>query len=469
VTTNKAPFDALPYATATIDQLRPEALAGKRVVVWGAGSHGGGLAAARWCADAGARVAILDRRPPRELPEAMAEAGIRGWPWHLGESRHPAVRHADLIIVSPAIPPQALARLPQDAAPVACADALFFAVHTGPRIAVSGTKGKSTTTSMCGRLLDWPVGGNSHEPLIEVMKRYGTGTPIACELSSFQIWHLRPIAPSFTLGLMTSLHRDHIDWHGSEEHYRASKLSLLDWCDAVITPPELRQVSGEYADLGSEIRYQDRRFVCHDGTVIAERDHLSLPGEHNAVNAALALTAAVHMGLDPAIAGIRLSQISPLPHRLEAVHTCGKLHFIDDSIATTPEAAIAGLRSVDQPIAIILGGADKGADYASLASMVASLGAKPVCLGRTAPLIASALEARGLTPVSCSNLSDAIHAAVDQLKGAGTVLLSPGCASTDQFADFADRGDQFCALAQEHWGGRTDDLSATVERYLDRV
>ena len=462
-------LDGLELPTLPPEELVPERLAGKRILVWGAGTHGGGLAAATWCDRAGARVAILDRRPPRELPEVMAEVGKRGWPWHLGEARHPAVRNCDLIVASPAIPPAALASLPPDAAPVVCPEALCFAVHRGARIAVTGTKGKSTTAAMCGTLLDWAVGGNSHQPLLDLLRAYGPSAPLVCELSSFQLWHLRAFKPRFTLGLMTSLHRDHIDWHGSEAHYRASKLALLDWCDAVVLPPELAAISDHHPVLETEVVYRDGVFVLPDGRQVARREHLPLPGEHNAANAALALTAAIHLGLDPTIVGIRLTQVSPLPHRLQPIHASGDLVFVDDSIATTPEATIAGLAACHGPLAVILGGADKGADYAALATAVAGRGARAVCLGKTGGAIRDLLLAQGIDAPMTSDMTAAVRTAVDQLGGHGTVLLSPACASTDMFADFAERGDRFAEAACTGWPSADQALDAACAHYADLV
>ena len=427
----------------------PASLAGARVILWGAGRHGGGLAAAHHCTREGAKVSILDRRAPRELPEVMAEAAINGWTWHLGEHRHPAWRRADLIVASPAIPPRALAALPANSPPVVGADALFFARHRGPRIAITGTKGKSTTAAITGELLDWQVGGNSYVPLLDLLHRHGPDLPVVCELSSFQLWYLRQQQPQMSAVGITNIHTDHLDWHPDAEHYRRCKLALLGWSDAIAVHDDLAEQAGDRRL--PTVRLDDGgNFVTPDGTLIAKRSQLPLPGNHNARNACIALTLALHARLDPGIAGIRLTAVNPLPHRLQTVHRAPPFTYIDDSIATTPEATLAGLSTVEGPLAVILGGADKGGDFTELAGAMRERGAKAVCLGQTAQHLEHCLAAHGILAPVVKNLPDAIKQAVTLLgPEGGTVLLSPACASTDMFTDFAARGDAFAEAVND--------------------
>ena len=193
-------------------------------------------------------------------------------------------------------------------------------------------------------------------------------------------------------------------------------------------------------------------FRTRSGRLIADRRTCALPGDHNAGNAALALTAALHLGLDPGIAGIRLAFLQPLPHRLQTVHEAGDLRFVDDSIATNPVSTLAAIDAVDGPLAVLLGGGDKGAAWDGLAAALKRRGATSVCLGTTGPRIHAALCATGVPSHLVANLAQAVPAAVRTLAGVGTVLLSPACASTDQFRDFAHRGEEFARLARLHLG-----------------
>lgn len=405
-------------------------LAGRRVLVWGWGRHGGGAAAARFCAERGARVEILDARPAEDLGAAVP------WPWHVGDGAHPALQAADLVVASPAIPPRAW---PAGHPPVASPEGLFLAHHRGPRAAVTGTKGKSTTAAILGRLLGWEVAGNGWEPLLDLLARRGPEVPVVCEMSSFQAWYLREQKPAFALGLLTTLATDHLDWHPDVGHYRGAKLALLGWCEAVVTA-----VSVEAGPPRIPLATCDgERFHAPDGAWLADRADLALPGPHNAANACLALAAALHLGRPRQGLRADLRQVVSLPHRLQTVHAAGAWRCIDDSIATTPESAMAALAAISGPLAVILGGSDKGADWGGLAAAVAQRGARPVLIGQTAPRIAAALAGSGVAAARAADLDAAVRACLAALPAGGSILLSPACASFDMFRGFEDRGRRF--------------------------
>ena len=406
-------------------------LHGAKVVIWGWGRHGGGGAAARHCAARGAHVAVLDRTTAVDLG-----ADFRG-PWHVGDASHPAFAAADLIVASPAIAPRAW---PAIHPPRICPEGLFFAAHRGPVVAVTGTKGKSTTVRMLSTLLQWTPGGNSYEPLLDVQERLGIEAQVVAELSSFQLWYLAEQPPTLELALLTSLSVDHLDWHPDLAHYRQAKLALLTWAKRCVGH------AGDAPGLTCPLSVVDGSFRLGE-TILARRSDLALPGDHNVRNAALAISAALALGLDPHLVAERLRRVVGLPHRLATVHVADGFTYVDDSIATTPEAAMCALAALDGPLAIILGGSDKGADFTVLASAVAKRGAQPILIGSTAPRIAAALDAVQ-TPWSVhTNLSQAVAAARSALPDGGTVLLSPACASFDWFQGFEDRGRRFALAA----------------------
>jgi len=420
-------------------------LAGKRVLIWGIGRHGGGVAAAVHCVAAGARVTLLDRQPPAELGADGAEVIRQGWDWVVGDASHAVFRACDLVVPSPAIPPRAW---PTRAPPAVSPEALFFAAHRGQRVAVSGTKGKSTTALLLGRLLGWEVGGNSNPPLLALLARHGAQVPLVCELSSFQLWYLRAHAPRFAAAVLTNLGADHLDWHGDLAHYHACKLPLAGWAGVCAVPDDLRPRLPAGALPLPPVRLDDGAFVASDGAVLARRDDLALIGAHNAANAAQALAVARALGVAVADLATRLRTAQALPHRLQEVHRVGGWRFIDDSIATNPAATSAALAAIDGPLAVILGGSDKGADFADLAATVATRGARPHLIGATAALLAEALAGQGIAAPRHGDLATAVTAAVANLPNGGTVLLSPACASLDQFRDFADRGERFAVAAR---------------------
>jgi len=427
-------------------------LAGRRVLLWGYGTHGGGLAAARYCSRQGAVVSILDLKPPEQLGAGGAEAVQQGWSWHLGDARHPAFDQADLIVASPAIPPRAW---PDRHPPITSPEALFCAAHRGPRIAVSGTKGKSTTAHLCASLLGWSVTGNSNEPMLESLMRLGVDAPMVCELSSFQLHYLHDHAPRFLATVFTSLACDHLDWHPDLAHYHASKLRLLAWSDDCIVAPELAHLVPQGTRQLPGVSYRDGVFLASSGRRVALRGDLRLLGEHNARNACLALSVALAYGGPEVSANpaARLRSIRALPHRLELVHAARGVRFVNDSIATTPEAACAGLAAIEGPLAIILGGSDKGADFRDLAAAVSMRGAWPITIGQTGEEIACLLAGHGITAGRADGLEAAIRLCLFALQGGGTVLLSPACASFDMFHGFDDRGRRFAEAARSQCPG----------------
>lgn len=402
-------------------------LAGARVLVWGLGRHGGGLSAARLCAAEGARVGILDAQPAAACGGDGAAALAEGFACHVGDAAHPAFRSADLIVPSPAIPPRAW---PQAHPPVASPEALALERHRGRRVGVTGTKGKSTTALLAGAALGWRVAGNSWRPLCEAVLA-DPAADLVCELSSFQLWYLGAGMPRFDAAILTLLASDHLDWHPDVAHYRAAKLALLRRADAVAAAPQALPLLPPGLPLLPPA---------------AEPDGLRVPGAHNRANAALAAAVVAHLGAADALARMRAAE--PLPHRLRTVHAGGGIAFVDDSIATTPEAAIAGIAAFAGPLAVILGGSDKGADFAALAAAVARRGARPVLLGQTAARIRERLQAAGVASVGAADMAEAVRLAAGLVAGGGTVLLSPACASFDMFRGFDHRGACFAAAAR---------------------
>jgi UDP-N-acetylmuramoylalanine--D-glutamate ligase len=424
-------------------------LSQRSVLIWGFGRHGGGLAAARWCAARGARISILEQKPAADFGPPGAEAVSQGWEWHVGDAGHPAFARAELVVASPAIPPRAW---PERHPPRTSPEALFFAEHRAPRVAVTGTKGKSTTANIVATLLGWGLAGNSHEPLLEWLAREGAAQPVVCELSSFQLWYLAELKPRFEVALFTSFARDHLDWHPSVEHYRETKLAMLTWAGACAVAPEMELMPLRCAPRLPKVVCMAGAFRAGDGSELAKREDLPLPGDHNARNACLAIAAALKLGVPRSELPMRLRRVKGLPHRLEAVHDDARggatWRYVNDSIATTPESAIAGMNALAGPLAVILGGSDKGADFVELAAAVARRGAHAVVMGQTGARIAAALALYGLRPPVAATIDEAVALAKAQLPKGGTVLLSPACASFDMFNGFEDRGRRFVAAAR---------------------
>lgn len=324
-------------------------------------------------------------------------------------------------------------------------------------IAVTGTKGKSTTTAMiahCARALGLrtALAGNIGLPLLDLDGQHADLWAI--ELSSFQTGEAGPVE----VGVVVSLGEEHLDWHGSRERYVADKLKLADVSRTLL-------VDGDSALLMERTAHHPRRelFGGADGwhvsgesihrggeSIVALKD-LPLHGLHNARNACAALAAIELLGLDARMAAASLRGFQPLPHRLTPLGDCNGIEWIDDSISTTPDAALAALLSLHgRDVTLVLGGFDRGLAWDAVAQALAAQSPRAVVAqGAAGPRIARVLrEARIDCPIEeTADLAAAVALARERTPPGGVVLLSPGAPSFDQFKDYAERGRVFAQLA----------------------
>ncbi|MBI3722941.1 UDP-N-acetylmuramoyl-L-alanine--D-glutamate ligase [bacterium] len=484
-----------------------------RVLVFGLGTFGGQIAVARFFARAGSRVTVTDKKPREKLQESVAGLEGLGVRFVLGEHREQDFLETDLVVRSPAVPPTHELVLKARAAGVRVTTEIELTLSRlrAPYAAVTGTKGKSTTTALLGAMLREQfgrvrIGGNIGRPLLEEAAEIGPDEKVVVELSSFMAEDLALARaagerlPAPVLLAITSLAPEHLDRHGSKEAYYAAKLSLLDGMlreDALVYTAS---VGGD--DLTREIEKRDRERlparggpVCirpgaslstcarlvdgkivQGGTPLFPACDLALAGEHNLENAALAAVAARLLGAGPEAIARAVRSFRALPHRLETVATDreGRV-FVNDSIATTPEAAVSGLRAFAPrgPVVLLLGGRSKGADLAFLEQEVATNAHAAVCLGETGSALAEGIARRvracqeegrafgckcrassipgsGHDPrvVLAPRFEDAFAIARELCPPGGVVLLSPAFSSYDMFRNFEERGESFARLAR---------------------
>ncbi len=431
--------------------MRVSELDGRRIGLWGAGREAAATFRALG-APAGVVVATDD-------PVAGdGRAAFPGATFADGPDAWRALAQTDVVVRSPGI-----SRYRPDVAQLAAAGPalttatnLWFAEHGDECvIGVTGTKGKSTTASLIAALTAAAgarveLAGNIGRALLDVLQPDLRPDAWVVELSSYQ---LADLDRSPCIAVVVNLYREHLDWHGSEERYVADKLNLLahePWTVVLngrderlaAAAPEgservLFGVEGGFDAVGHT--------VVRDGAPIVDLRRTALLGAHNALNVAAALTAAEVAGWLPADPQAALAGFEPLPHRLQTVATDGGVRFVDDSISTTPESAVAALEALaGQPVALLVGGQDRGQDFAPLAAAVAAHGAVLTVVGM--PDNGSrALAAIGdAAPTQmAADLDDAVGRARAALPGAGVVLLSPAAPSYGRFADFTQRGERF--------------------------
>jgi len=336
--------------------------------------------------------------------------------------------------------------------------ALWFGANPDGRVvAVTGTKGKSTTTALiahCARALGvrTALAGNIGLPLLELD---GQRADLwAIELSSFQTGEAGPV----DLGVVVSLGEEHLDWHGTRERYVGDKLKLADVSRTLLVDaksPLLMQRTATHVqrrtfDDASGWHIADG-FIRHGGDEVLPVRELPLHGTHNAHNACAALAAIELLGLDARAASRSLAVFKPLPHRLTSLGVRDGVEWIDDSISTTPDAALAALESLrGRPVTLILGGHDRGLDWTGFAQ---TLRVRPVhavvVQGAAGTRIANTLRDAHVecTVERADDLADAVVRAKVAAQPGGVVLLSPGAPSFDQFRDYAERGRTFARLA----------------------
>jgi len=436
--------------------MRIAELAGRRVAVWGFGREG--RAAIR---------AIHAKLPQLPLALYCSESEVAAArdfdPALTVYGREPdavALSAYDVVVKSPGISiyKPAVATAQTQGTLFTSGTALWFAENPDARvIAVTGTKGKSTTTALVAHLaralgVRTALAGNIGLPLLELQDQHADVWAI--ELSSFQTGEAGPLE----LGVVTSLYEEHLDWHGSRERYVADKLKLADAAHSLLvnaTQPALLERVQRHPRL---LRFgHDAGWHVAEGHIrrgaqaVFPLARMAAPGVHNALNACAALAALADLGMDALAAAPALAMFKPLPHRLQPLGMQDGLDWINDSISTTPQATLAALDSLaGREVTVIAGGHDRGLDWSDFVrSAKDRTGLRIVTQGANGPRIAQALrQAKASVPLGeAEDFADAVAMARTVTPVGGVVLLSPGAPSFDQFKDYAERGRRFAELA----------------------
>jgi len=450
---------------------------GIRVTV--AGAARSGIAAAEFLASRGAVVTVSDMRPEVEDRARLETRGIR---LELGGHRTETFTDADLVVLSPGVPPDQ----PVVAAARARGVAVLGEVELASRflpgrvIAITGTKGKSTTTALTARMLgaagfDVTVGGNIGAPLSAQIDGSHPGTLHVVETSSFQLEQIETFHP--WIAVMLNFSPDHLDRHATVDEYARAKGRIFenqspgDWAVVNADDPTVLRL----ADAGrAAIRRFSRGRTLAEGTsvdggwVVTRRGDrverlvplsaIHLLGPHLVDDVLAAATVAWLAGASPDAMTEAVDGFHGLEHAMELVATVGGVRFVNDSKATNVESALRAIESFDRGLVPILGGRFKGGDLALLRGPLAARSTAVVAIGESADRMARAFE--DVVPVRrASSLREAVETAFALAGPSGTVLLAPACASFDMFRDYAERGRQFrdevARLAREGNDGTT--------------
>ncbi|MCX5662629.1 MAG: UDP-N-acetylmuramoyl-L-alanine--D-glutamate ligase [Planctomycetota bacterium] len=473
-------------------------LSSKRVVVMGLGRFGGGVGVSRFLASRGARVLVTDQAPADDLRGSLAKLAGLPIDYRLGEHRADDFASADLVVINPAVDPR---NNPFIQAAVAAGVPLTSEIrllidHLPDRgrrrtIGITGSAGKSTTTAMIGHILNARlragalsgaeavhIGGNLGGSLLDRIDTIAPCDWVVLELSSFMLEGMADDTWSPHVAVVTNLAPNHLDRHGTLAEYAAAKQVILEHQtphDVAILGPLPR---GLFHPRTAQVKWLE----TWSNLVGKLEIPLLIPGEHNQLNARAAIEAVGPAGVDRHDAAAALADFPGLPHRLQFV--CehggeGGVRYYNDSKATTPEAAELALRAFPPGVVhIILGGYDKGSDLAPLARFASRHCRAIYTLGVTGPAIAAAAAAPELDAASvhgpsvdvpscgaagwgpddrakvvpCKNLDEAIAHAAGSARRGEVVLLSPACASWDQFENFERRGAAFVEAILKYTG-----------------
>jgi UDP-N-acetylmuramoylalanine--D-glutamate ligase len=458
--------------------IRDPDLQGLRVLVVGLAKSG--FAAARLANDKGAQVLVVDRRAEAELgrlPQRLRTLGVEVRP-----GGHPArlADDADLLVISPGVPSDVeLLRAARDrGVPVWAETELAARFCRGRVIGITGSNGKSTVTTMAGQILRGAqipggTGGNLDTPFSELLAADERYAVHAVELSSFQLEWVEALRPD--VAVIVNLSPDHLDRYASYDDYARAKARLLEVQEpsgaAVLNADDRDSarfhdaVRGRLHTFSTRHEVERGAFLRDDRLTLRteygeeeliDANELPLPGEHNVANALAAALACRLAGCVPRaiIAGLRAYR--PLAHRLEPIAEVGGVRFYNDSKATNSASMLRALNSfASGSVHLILGGQDKGTDWRRLADEIGARAKRVLLVGEAAPTLERALSGR-TTPQNCRTVPQAVRIGFAGAEAGDVVLLSPGCASFDQYRNFEERGEDFrhsvSALLREESG-----------------
>ncbi|MCL5289578.1 MAG: UDP-N-acetylmuramoyl-L-alanine--D-glutamate ligase [Bacillota bacterium] len=447
-------------------------LAGKRVLVVGAGVSG--QAVCEFLLKKGAKATLTDSRTREQIGPAADQLTQSGVGLVLGD--YPQVNQAsyDLLVVSPGVPLTVPPVVQAAAAgiPILGELELAYRFAKAPIVAITGTNGKTTTTSLIGQLFREAgyktlVAGNIGLPLVSEIENYNAGDVVVAEVSSFQLETTHRFSPK--VAVILNITPDHLDRHGSMEEYIRAKALIFahqkptDWAVLNYDDPVTRELA---KDCPFNVIFFSRRhilekgiFIRNDKIVIADEtglrevtgvDSLRIPGGHNLENALAAAAAGHAMGLAPADIAHTLGNFTGVAHRLEYVATLKGVDYVNDSKGTNPDAAIKALEAYDVPIVLIAGGKNKGVSFQEFAKKIKEKVRVLITVGVHGYQIEDAAREQGFANIfPAQDYPQAVKLAYQQAQPGEVVLLSPACTSWDMFKNFEERGELFKKLVLE--------------------
>jgi UDP-N-acetylmuramoylalanine--D-glutamate ligase len=439
----------------------------KRVLMVGAGKTG--IAVAGFLNRQGARVTVTDGKGREDFKESLDFMENSGVTLALGDYPAVAKDTFDLLVVSPGVPPSVapIASALEQGIPVLGELELAYAYACTPIVAITGTNGKTTTTTLIGEIFknagyNTLVAGNIGLPLVDQVEKFTPEDIIVAEVSSFQLETVRHFRPR--VAAVLNVTPDHLDRHGDMEGYLRAKAMIFtnqgseDFTVLNFDDPLTRKMR----DITKgKVIFFSRRHILEEGvfvrdgqivitlaqgddTVVLPADKLQIPGGHNLENALAATACAAVMGVPTASVARTLANFKGVAHRLEFVAEINGVKYVNDSKGTNPDASVKAVEAYEQPLVLIAGGKNKGNDFAEFTSKAFSKARVMVVLGQCAEEMAAAARNAGIKNIlQAGDFREAVLLAHRAARPGDVVLLSPACASWDMFNNYEERGDYF--------------------------
>ncbi len=427
-----------------------------------------GVAVSLFSAGYGAVVTATDEKPEAELGPAPARLREAGVTLALGAHDSSIFLDQDLIILSPGVPAHLPALDQARARGIAVWSEIELAWRflRGKLVAITGSNGKTTTTSLVAHILKTAkiptlVGGNIGTPLLALVESSSDSTVTVAELSSFQLETTDSFRPE--IGVLLNLTPDHLDRHASFEEYASAKLRIfenqLDRDAAILNAddPEVarRAPSKPHVFWFSRLKrvaagaflHDDQIIFRNEGSedVVARREDIPLRGNHNLENVLAACAAAALAGASPAAIASGVKSFQGVEHRLEFVAEIAGVQFYNDSKATNVDATVKALEAFPGPLLVILGGKDKGSSYAPLRDLLHQRARMALLIGAASEKIAAELG-DAVSVARAGTMARAVEEAMNAAQPGDVVLLAPACSSFDQFENYEHRGRVFKEL-----------------------
>ena len=428
-----------------------------------------GVACCRFLASSGASVIATDMRDETDLAAVLAELDGLGIRFVLGRHDEADFLAADLIVVSPGVPMEhpLLSLAKSSGKEIVGEIELASRFITAPMVAITGTNGKTTTTTLCGEIFrangfETYVGGNIGDPLVDLAGSNSPAERVVVEISSFQMEWISSFRPQ--VAALLNISEDHLDRYGSYQDYIDAKLRIFenqkaeDFAVLNMDDPLVWQYARSLKARifpFSRKKQLDEGIFCLGEEIVFRHDGVEsrfptagfrLKGVHNLENIMAALAASLLLGCSPERSFVCVRNFGALHHRMEFVRTVGNVDYYEDSKATNVGSVVKALESFDR-ITLIAGGKDKGGSYSPLVPLIEERVCHLILIGEAAGRMEAELGT--LTDTRrAATMEDAVQLAAEVTSPGGTVLMSPACSSFDMFRDYEERAQLFIAAVK---------------------